>query len=130
MSNKRGSTLAFTIVLIVVVSIISISIITSIYVQSRIKMNKLDESYEKIQLENEMYNVINLCIGKTEDQVEDTLKEYKKDILIITIDKLENHKLEFSIQLKGYKRIRKCVVEFSLDKDAVINKYSILKTGI
>lgn len=130
MNNKKGGTLVFTIIIIVVLSIISMSIITSIYVQARIKMKKLDESYEKIQLENEMYNVINLCMGKSEDQIEDILKEYKKDDLMITIVKLENKVLEFNIQIKKCQNVRKCVVEFSLDINAIINGYSILQTGI
>ncbi|MGM9900142.1 MAG: hypothetical protein ACI32E_06170 [Bacilli bacterium] len=130
MNNQKGGTLVFTIIIIVVLSIISMSIITSTYVRTRTIIAKLDESYEKLQLENEMYNSINLCIGKSEDQIELILKDYKKDNLEITINKFENNVLEFNIQIKDSSTIRKCVVEFSLDENYIINGYSIMQTGI
>ena len=130
MNNQKGGTLVFTIIIIVVLSIISMSIITSTYARTRIIMKKLEESYEKLQLENEMYNTINLCIGKSEDQIELLLKDYKKDNLSITINKFENNELDFNIQIKDSIVIRKCVVKFSKDENYIINGYSIIQTGI
>lgn len=130
MNNQKGGTLVFTIIIIVVLSIISMSIITSTYARTRIIMKKLDESYEKLQLENEMYNTINLCIGKSEDQIELLLKDYKKDNLSITINKFENNELDFNIQIKDSIAIRKCMVKFSIDENYIINGYLIIQTGI
>lgn len=130
MNNQKGGTLVFTIIIIVVLSIISMSIITSTYARTRIIMKKLEESYEKLQLENEMYNTINLCIGKSEDQIELLMKDYKKDNLSITINKFENNELDFNIQIKDSIAIRKCVVKFIIDENYIINGYLIIQTGI
>lgn len=112
LSKKGSSTLTVSLILLILLS--SLAIITTLIMgrNSEITLNKINQNYEIILLENDLYDVLN------ETSTYEELKEdsYSNESGYLVKTEIIDEKLLVSIESDKY--IVKALCEFNFDNDS------------
>lgn len=112
LSKKGSSTLTVSLILLILLS--SLAIITTLIMgrNSEITLNNVNQNYNIILLENDLYDVLNET--STYDELKENSYSNESGYLVKT-EKVDNNLL---VSIESDKYIVKALCEFNLDEDS------------
>ena len=115
LSKKGSSTLTVSLILLILLS--SLAIITTLIMgrNSEITLNKINQNYEIILLENDLYDVLN------ETSTYEELKDYSysnESVYSVKTEIIDKNLLVILVSIESDKYIVKALCEFNFENDS------------